>query len=153
MIRAGVGFILGPVRNRVIQRTLGDIRASIYDAIQRLSFTYHDKSNTGELISRSTTDVWRLQDKRCNGGTGTLRTDLFIHSEENLSNEQDCGYGTPYIERFCWDGDGDFYSVGCIKISRAYPPAPTDLARLHSNWDNWSGWHGSFTLQQRLYVY
>jgi len=62
VIRAGVGFILGPVRNRVIQRTLGDIRAAIYDAIQRLSFTYHDKSNSGELISRSTTDVWRLQD-------------------------------------------------------------------------------------------
>jgi len=62
VIRAGVGFILGPVRNRVIQRTLGDIRAAIYDAIQRLSFTYHDKANSGELISRSTTDVWRLQD-------------------------------------------------------------------------------------------
>src|SRR5580765_4827917 len=62
LIRAGVGFILGPIRNRVIQRTLGDIRAAIYDAIQRLSFTYHDKANSGELISRSTTDVWRLQD-------------------------------------------------------------------------------------------
>src|SRR5205814_9237263 len=62
LIRGGVAFILGPIRNRVIQRTLGDIRAAIYDAIQRLSFTYHDKSNTGELISRSTTDVWRLQD-------------------------------------------------------------------------------------------
>src|SRR4051812_46655083 len=62
LIRAGVGFLLGPIRNRVIQRTLGDIRAAIYDAIQRLSFTYHDKSNSGELISRSTTDVWRLQD-------------------------------------------------------------------------------------------
>ena len=30
--------------------------------MQRLSFSYHDKSNTGELISRSSTDVWRLQD-------------------------------------------------------------------------------------------
>src|SRR3954467_15845633 len=26
LIRAGVGFILGPIRNRVIQRTPGDIR-------------------------------------------------------------------------------------------------------------------------------
>src|ERR1043166_2462219 len=62
LIRAAVGFLLGPIRNRVIQRTLGDIRAAIYDAIQRLSFTYHDKANSGELISRSTTDVRRLQD-------------------------------------------------------------------------------------------
>ena len=62
VIRAGVGFMLGPVRNRLVQRTLGDIRAAIYDALQRLTFTYHDKSNSGELISRSTTDVSRLQD-------------------------------------------------------------------------------------------
>src|SRR5262249_36001771 len=40
----------------------GDIRSAIYNALQRLAFTYHDKTNTGELISRATTDVWRLQD-------------------------------------------------------------------------------------------
>ncbi len=62
LVRAGVGYILGPARNRLVQDTLGDIRAAIYDAIQRLAFPYHDKSNTGELISRSTTDIWRLQD-------------------------------------------------------------------------------------------
>jgi len=62
LIRAGVAILLGPIRNRLIQRTLADIRAAIYDAIQRLAFRYHDESNTGELISRSTTDVWRLQD-------------------------------------------------------------------------------------------
>lgn len=62
LIRAAVGYLLGPRRNRAIQLTLGDIRASIYDAIQRLAFTYHDRANSGELISRSTTDVWRLQD-------------------------------------------------------------------------------------------
>ncbi len=62
LIRAAVGFILGPVRNRTIQRTLGDIRSAVYDSLQRLAFTYHDRANTGELISRATTDVWRLQD-------------------------------------------------------------------------------------------
>src|SRR6266446_4119297 len=62
LVRAGVGFLLGPIRNHVIQSTLGDIRGAIYNAIQRLAFTYHDQANTGELISRSTTDIWRLQD-------------------------------------------------------------------------------------------
>lgn len=62
LVRAGFAHILGPERNRLIQLTLGDIRAAIYDAIQRLAFQYHDKSSTGELISRSTTDVSRLQD-------------------------------------------------------------------------------------------
>jgi len=55
-------FLLGPIRNRLVQRALQDIRSAIYDAVQRLSFSYHDNANTGELISRSSTDVWRLQE-------------------------------------------------------------------------------------------
>jgi len=62
VVRCGNGILLGPIRNRLVQRTLGDIRAAIYDATQRLAFRYHDQSNTGELVSRSTTDIWRLQD-------------------------------------------------------------------------------------------
>src|SRR5688572_32005606 len=62
LIRAGLGFLLGPIRNKLIQTALGDIRATIYDSLQRLAFSYHDKTNSGELISRSTADVFRLQD-------------------------------------------------------------------------------------------
>ena len=61
-VRALVGFVLGPIRNRTIQTTLGDIRATLYNALQRLGFNYYDKASSGELISRATTDVWRLQD-------------------------------------------------------------------------------------------
>ena len=61
-LRMLVAVTLGPLRNKLIQETLADIRAVIYNTLQRLPFTYHDKSNTGELISRSTTDVWRMQD-------------------------------------------------------------------------------------------
>jgi hypothetical protein len=93
--------------------------------------------------------VWRLQDKRCSGGTGTLRTELFIHSEETSSNGQTCK--DPYIEQFCWDGDSDYYSLGCIKISRA--GSPSNLGLLDGNWHNWSGLTGSFSLPQRVYVY
>jgi ATP-binding cassette subfamily B protein len=60
--RESVRFILGRVRNRLIQQVLADIRAAMFAAIQRLSFPYHDRSNTGELISRSTADVSRLQE-------------------------------------------------------------------------------------------
>ena len=62
LIRTCVGHLLGPTRNRLVQRTLNDIRNAIYDAMQRLSFSFHDKTSSGELISRSTTDVWRLQE-------------------------------------------------------------------------------------------
>jgi len=61
-VRACVGFGLGRLRNRLVQGTLKDIRAAYFDAVQRLSFAYHDKTNTGELISRGTADIARLQD-------------------------------------------------------------------------------------------
>ena len=62
LIRAGTGHLLGPNRNRLVQETLNDIRNAIYDVMQRLSFSFHDQTSSGELISRSTTDVWRLQE-------------------------------------------------------------------------------------------
>ncbi len=62
LVRAGVGFAVGRVRNWLVQTTLQDIRAAYFDAVQRLSFAYHDKTNTGELISRGTADIARLQD-------------------------------------------------------------------------------------------
>ena len=41
----------------VSQRTVFDIRNRLFDHIQRLSFTYHDEAETGQLISRATADV------------------------------------------------------------------------------------------------
>lgn len=62
LLRSVVGFILGRIRNRVVQSTLKDLRGAYFDAVQRLSFAYHDKTNTGELISRGTADISRLQE-------------------------------------------------------------------------------------------
>lgn len=61
-LRALIGLGLGPLRNRTAQRTLGDIRSAVYDALQRRTFSWHDNARTGELISRASTDVGRLQD-------------------------------------------------------------------------------------------
>src|SRR5438128_11721475 len=58
LIRTGLAYVLGPIRNRTVQGTLADIRAAIYNAVQRLPFAYHDKASSGELISRSTSDVF-----------------------------------------------------------------------------------------------
>ncbi|MBI2830471.1 MAG: ABC transporter ATP-binding protein [Chloroflexi bacterium] len=41
----------------VSQKTAYDIRNALYDRLQRLSFAYHDKSQTGDLMSRATADV------------------------------------------------------------------------------------------------
>ncbi len=39
------------------QRVAYDLRNSIYDRLQRLSYAYHDKAQTGQLMSRATQDV------------------------------------------------------------------------------------------------
>lgn len=62
VLRTVIGLILGPIRNRTAQRTLGDIRAAVYSALQEQTFSWHDNARTGELISRASTDVARLQD-------------------------------------------------------------------------------------------
>jgi ATP-binding cassette subfamily B protein len=41
----------------VSQKTSYDIRNALYDRLQRLSFSYHDQSQTGQLMSRATVDV------------------------------------------------------------------------------------------------
>lgn len=62
LLRTGVGLFLGPFRNLTAQRTLGDLRAAVYEALQRQSFAWHDNARTGELISRASTDIFRLQE-------------------------------------------------------------------------------------------
>jgi len=41
----------------ISQRVAYDIRNRIYDRLQRLSYAYHDKQQTGQLMSRATQDV------------------------------------------------------------------------------------------------
>jgi len=43
------------------QRVAYDLRNSIYDRLQHLSFAYHDSHQTGQLMSRATQDVEALQ--------------------------------------------------------------------------------------------
>ncbi|MDQ3993055.1 MAG: hypothetical protein M3229_05290 [Actinomycetota bacterium] len=84
--------------------------------------------------------VWRLGDKRCSNGQ--FRTALFIHTEENPWHGQWC-------EPWCWDGDVDYYSEGCIKVAYPY-----DIGALHSRYHAY-GWnaHGWYTAPNALYVY
>jgi ATP-binding cassette subfamily B protein len=41
----------------VSQKTTYDVRNALYDKLQRLSFSFHDQAQTGELMSRGTADV------------------------------------------------------------------------------------------------
>lgn len=43
------------------QRTIYDLRNSIYQHLQNLSFSFYDKAQTGQLMSRATADVEQLR--------------------------------------------------------------------------------------------
>lgn len=72
-----------------------------------------------------------VQDKLCKNGK-TKRTELFIHSEMKSNGQQgpkQSGKDSPYR----WDGAGDYYSYGCIKIT------PKDIQDLFRTADRY-GW-------------
>ena len=57
VIQAGATFNSRRLAARTAEGIARRLREYIYDHIQRLSFTYHDKTQTGELIQRATSDV------------------------------------------------------------------------------------------------
>ncbi|NBP76165.1 MAG: ABC transporter ATP-binding protein, partial [Proteobacteria bacterium] len=64
------GFGMSYCNEYVSQRVAYDIRNNLYDHLQRLSFAYHDRASTGELMSRVTSDV---EHSRVFVGTGVLQ--------------------------------------------------------------------------------
>jgi hypothetical protein len=80
--------------------------------------------------------VWKVQDMPCSNGT--RRTDLFIHSEETASRGQSCP--TSGDDPFCWEGTGDYYSEGCIKISHASIGNADFVSRSYGGPPLGSGW-------------
>jgi ATP-binding cassette subfamily B protein len=73
LIQVGLGFVAlaifqgafsffsGALASRTAEGVARRLRNFLFDHLQRLSFTYHDKTPTGELISRSTSDVDALR--------------------------------------------------------------------------------------------
>jgi hypothetical protein len=84
---------------------------------------WHDDYYGGSAIQGR---VWRLSDYQCSNGV--RRTELFIHSEETSGQGQYCPSSGD--DAFCWEGDNDYYSYGCIKLARQ--PVPSDLRQVDS---------------------
>lgn len=57
LIEGGFTFLSGRLAARTSEGVAQRLREYLFDHIQRLSFAYHDKAQTGELIQRSTSDV------------------------------------------------------------------------------------------------
>ena len=60
------------------QWVMHDLRTMLYAHIQRLSLRYHDKKQTGDLISRATTDIDAIQSFITSGLLGALINTLTL---------------------------------------------------------------------------
>lgn len=56
-LEGGFTFISGVLSSKTAEGVTRRLRNFLYDHIQHLSFTYHSKTPTGDLIERSTSDV------------------------------------------------------------------------------------------------
>jgi ATP-binding cassette subfamily B protein len=54
-------FLQGYLAARASQGVAYDLRNTLYAQIQALSFSYHDQSQTGQLLTRATSDVERVR--------------------------------------------------------------------------------------------
>ena len=57
LIKGGLSYFHGRAKAHCAEKVTQNIRNGLYDHLQRLSFAYHDTSQTGELVQRSTSDV------------------------------------------------------------------------------------------------
>jgi ATP-binding cassette subfamily B protein len=61
LIQGATTYLSGRLAARTAEGIVLRLRNYLYDHIQRLSFTYHDRTPTGELIQRATSDVDALR--------------------------------------------------------------------------------------------
>jgi ATP-binding cassette subfamily B protein len=61
VIRGVFAFVQAYMSERVSQGVAFDFRNAIFAKIQRLSFSYHDQNQTGQLMIRATSDVENLR--------------------------------------------------------------------------------------------
>ena len=116
--RAGSGFG-GPNTTRECVRDRGWLPNGRYSFVQ-----YDDYA--GNLIKGR---VFFLGSKRCRNGT--MRTELFIHTETGAGNHQCANRPGDQLCRWEWPGINDYRSAGCIKMS------PRDLLALTREYHRW----------------
>ena len=61
VIRGGFAFAQAFMVGKLSQGVAFDFRNELFAKIQRLSFSYHDRNRTGQLMVRATDDVEKLQ--------------------------------------------------------------------------------------------
>lgn len=65
LLRGILKFVAGIYRQTIGQTISRDIRKSLYEHIQTLPYSYHNNSDTGDLIQRCTSDIDVIQNFLC----------------------------------------------------------------------------------------
>ncbi|MYE53985.1 MAG: ABC transporter ATP-binding protein, partial [Chloroflexi bacterium] len=75
IIRGGLSFFQNYFGEAVSQYVSYDLRNKLYDHVQHLSFGFHDRNHTGQVMSRAITDVENI---RMFVNMGIVRTPYFM---------------------------------------------------------------------------
>lgn len=75
VVRGGLSFFQNYFGEAVSQYVSYDLRNRLYDHVQHLSFGFHDKNHTGQVMSRAITDVENI---RMFVNMGIVRTPYFM---------------------------------------------------------------------------
>ncbi|NLX36876.1 MAG: ABC transporter ATP-binding protein [Chloroflexi bacterium] len=78
LVRALFQFAQGALSARIAHGIAYDLRNDLYAKIQSLSFSYHDRSHTGQLLTRATSDVELVQGFVGRGATTFLSSLVMI---------------------------------------------------------------------------
>lgn len=78
LFQGGFSFLSGRWAAETAEGSTRRLRDYLYDHIQRLSFAYHDKTPTGELIQRATSDVDALRRFYADQAIGAGRISLLF---------------------------------------------------------------------------
>lgn len=78
LIEGGFLFLSGRLSAQTAESVARRLRNYLFDHIQRLSFSYHDKMQTGELLQRSTSDVDAIRRFYVEQGVGIGRIILLF---------------------------------------------------------------------------
>ncbi len=57
LLQGGLTFLSGRLAAQTAESVVKQLRNYLYDHLQRLTFSYHDRMQTGELLQRTTSDV------------------------------------------------------------------------------------------------
>lgn len=77
-LRGVFRFGQGYLSERVAQMVAYDMRNQMYKKLEELSFSYHDQAQTGELLSRATSDVERIRRLTGGGVLGLLNSGVMM---------------------------------------------------------------------------